>query len=196
MSIKRLGGRTGDAGMFPPPPLKFRTAGFPQYGFKLDISQGDLRQSIARPLAQDTHLHRTTADLYAITRPPQAPLWSFRTRLRGPLPGRSSPAALGSPAGCVVPLGRRLLWPHPSLSGTSADLLVFIQRIFPFQSYPGLSLRGSPIYSACLSLRAAFNTPWTRKVHLTISSPPASPSPVSHWLGIQIFHAIRYNVVG
>ena len=43
MSIKRLGGRTGDAGMFPPPPLKFRTAGFPQYGFKLDISHGNLR---------------------------------------------------------------------------------------------------------------------------------------------------------
>ena len=49
MSIKRLGGRTGDVGMFPPPPLKFRTAGFPQYGFKLDMSHGDLRQRGARP---------------------------------------------------------------------------------------------------------------------------------------------------
>ena len=65
---------------FPPPPLKFRTAGFPQYGFKLDVSHGDLRRRVVRPLAQDTHLHRITTDLYAITRPPQAPLWSFRTR--------------------------------------------------------------------------------------------------------------------
>jgi hypothetical protein len=24
---------------FPPPPLKFRTAGFPQYGFKLDFNR-------------------------------------------------------------------------------------------------------------------------------------------------------------
>ncbi len=124
MSIKRLGGRTCDFGMFPPPPLKFRTAGFPQYGFKLDISHGDLRQRNARPLAQDTHRHRTNANLYAITRPPQAPLWSLRTRYRGPLPGRSSPAALGSPAGCVVLPGHRLLWPHPSLSGASADLCI------------------------------------------------------------------------
>ena len=27
--------------------------------------------------------------------------------------GRSGPEALGSPAGCAVPPGRRLLWPHP-----------------------------------------------------------------------------------
>src|SRR5258708_34275585 len=114
MSIKRLGGRTCDAGMFPPPPLKFRTAGFPQYGFKLDISQGDLRQSIARPLAPDTHLHRTTADLSAITRPPQPPLWSFRTRLRAPVQERSAPAALGAPPRWGFLPGRRFLLPPPS----------------------------------------------------------------------------------
>src|SRR5437667_12439460 len=36
MSIKRLGDALGPL-VFPPPPLKFRTAGFPQYGFKRDI---------------------------------------------------------------------------------------------------------------------------------------------------------------
>ena len=81
-------GALASLGMFPPPPLKFRTVGFPQYGFKLDISHGDLRQRAALPLAQDPHRHCDTTDLYAITRPPLAPLWSFRTSCRGPLPGR------------------------------------------------------------------------------------------------------------
>lgn len=43
-SFKRLGRRAGHA-VFPPPPLKFRTAGFPQYGFKLEFGR-NLRQGI------------------------------------------------------------------------------------------------------------------------------------------------------
>ena len=41
MSIKRVGRRT-PRHVFPSPPLKFRTVGFPQYGFKLDVRR-DLR---------------------------------------------------------------------------------------------------------------------------------------------------------
>ena len=88
MSIKRLGGRTGESRHVSSSPLKFRTVGFPQYGFKLDISHGDLRQRAALPFAQDPHRHCDTTDSYAITRPPRAPLWSWRTSCRGPLPGR------------------------------------------------------------------------------------------------------------
>jgi hypothetical protein len=40
----------------------------------------------------------------------------------------SRPEALGSPAGCVVPLGQRLLWPHLRLWSPPADLC-FIQRV-------------------------------------------------------------------
>jgi hypothetical protein len=41
MSMKRLGGRTS-ALVIPSPPLKFRTSGFPQYGFKRGVAR-DLR---------------------------------------------------------------------------------------------------------------------------------------------------------
>jgi hypothetical protein len=70
--------------------------------------------------------------------------------------GRSSPEALGSPTGCVVPSGLCLLWPHPSLWSSPADLLFFDRR-GRFGS--PRRTRGSPIYSACLSLRAVFRTP-------------------------------------
>ena len=57
MSMKRLGGRTR-APVFPSPPLKFRTLGFPQYGFKRRVGR-DLRlttytrpkPSVAGPMA-------------------------------------------------------------------------------------------------------------------------------------------------
>jgi hypothetical protein len=41
MSMKRLGDALATP-VFPPPPLKFRTAGFPQYGFKQEFNR-DLR---------------------------------------------------------------------------------------------------------------------------------------------------------
>ena len=113
------------------------------------------------------------------------------------MPGRSSPAALGSPAGCSVPPGRRLLWPHPSLSGASTDLFVFIQRIFPFQSYPGLPLRGSPIYSARLSLRAVFPTPLDQEGAFDRFFPSrVDLRQFRNGSASKIFHAIRFHVVG
>ena len=50
---------------FPSPPLKFRTTGFPQYGFKLDCSA----TIFARPLP--------AAILYAANRPPPHPCGPF-----------------------------------------------------------------------------------------------------------------------
>jgi hypothetical protein len=48
MSMKRLGERT-HALVFPSPPLKFRTAGFPQYGFKRDVERDLRHQAYTRP---------------------------------------------------------------------------------------------------------------------------------------------------
>jgi hypothetical protein len=109
-------------------------------------------------LRKTTHRHSVAADLYAIARPPLVPLWSFRTCCRVRRQDASSPAALGSPAGSVVPPGHRLLWPHPSLSGTSADLCIHTTDL-PLSVLSRVVPRGSPIYSACLSLRADFHTP-------------------------------------
>ena len=39
-------------------------------------------------------------------------------------PRRTSPEALGSPAGYVVPPGQCLLWPHPKLSTPPSDLCI------------------------------------------------------------------------
>ena len=74
-SFKRLGRRAGHA-VFPPPPLKFRTAGFPQYGFKPEFG-GNLR--------------RSTLGLYAASSPASPPaLWPFRASwtkpVREPIP--------------------------------------------------------------------------------------------------------------
>ena len=104
VSMKRLGGRTR-APVFPSPPLKFRTVGFPQYGFKRGVTR-DLRPwtyTRAKPA------HRTS--LW----PQAAREW----RSAGPAP---RPEALGSPRGCVVPPGHGLIWPHPSLSRPPVDL--------------------------------------------------------------------------
>ena len=73
----------------------------------------------------------------------------------------------------------------------------FIQRISPFQSYPGLPLRGSPIYSARLSLRAVFYTPLDQEG----ASDHFLPSRVGlrqfrNVSASKISHAIRFDVGG
>ena len=111
MSMKRLGGRTR-ARVFPSPPLKFRTAGFPQYGFKRGVAR-DLRPKTytrAKPDRKDL-CGRTAA------RRRDPPFW------------RTRPEALGSLSGYVVPTGHGVLWPHPSLSRPPVDLW-FRGRVF------------------------------------------------------------------
>ena len=67
----------------------------------------------------------------------------------------ADPEALGSPAGCAVPPGRRLLWPHPRLWASPADFLRVIRRVFARGPRP----RASLLLSACPCLHAAFHTP-------------------------------------
>ena len=55
--------------MFSPPPLKFRTAGFPQYGFKLEFN---------RDLHHDAAKTSRFIRGQSLVRPP--PIWSLRTR--------------------------------------------------------------------------------------------------------------------
>lgn len=92
--------------VFPSPPLKFRTVGFPQYGFKPDSAIATF----------------ALASLYATTCTPAHHTGpAAQCRQPGCRTCTPGPEALGSPAGCVVPPGRRLLWPHPSLSASPAD---------------------------------------------------------------------------
>ena len=82
--------------------LKFRTAGFPRYGFKPDTIRRHLRR-LRRLIGG--RLHRVPPGL-AVSRTVSG---------RGAVhPVRSDPEALGSASGYAVPSRRRLLWPHPS----------------------------------------------------------------------------------
>jgi hypothetical protein len=87
----------------------------------------------------------------------------------------SGPEALGSPAGCVVPPGRRLLRPHPRLRPAPAALGLG-------HSAAGLTrAAGSPIYSAHPSSRAVSNTPADRAVWNHSSSARVGLRPVRKW---------------
>ena len=111
-SFKRLPDALG-AIVFSPPPLKFRTAGFPQYGFKPAVG-GNLRPG-----------GRRLRGLYAAQALPApaevAPPFrggnrrSVSALRRGPS-GPTGPEALGSASGYAVPSRHRLLRPHPRLS--------------------------------------------------------------------------------
>ena len=101
------------------PPLKFRTAGFPQYGFK--------PERFWRPSLVVSGL--STLPAYTICQSAYTPALSgsphpvaHRACQRGFLPTPSSPEALGSAAGYVVLPRHGLLWPHLSLSLPPADL--------------------------------------------------------------------------
>jgi len=122
--------------VFSPPPLKFRTAGSPQYGFKREFGD-DLRQV-------------TALGLYVTkVRVVRADAAGHKGRHRNPgLPVSSRPSrpeALGSPAGYVVRPGHRLLWPHPSHSSPFGGLFPSSAEDFGGEWVPTLS---------CASVRA------------------------------------------
>jgi len=94
--------------------------------------------------------------LQRVSRSPVA-LWAFQRR---PLMLRSDPEALGSPAGYAVPSDHRLLWPHLRLSLPPVRLSSSSDK--PFLGLWPRAKRGSPIYSAHLSLRATSRTPMSR----------------------------------
>ena len=114
-----------------------------------------VRLQTERCMPRPSHLH-------AYTRPPpmsRVPMAHLRARAcrRNAHTRPSRPEALGSPAGYAVPPDRRLLWPHLRLSSPQTRLSVSSDSLTPGPSTRGM--RGSPFYSACLSLRAASRTP-------------------------------------
>jgi len=142
MSFKRLGGHTRHS-CVSSAPSKIPYGGFSpvrlQAGFQPQPSS------------------RTALGLYAAKSPGVCPCGPCGQVWRGVCTGRASPEALGSPAGYAVPPGPRLLWPHPSLSASPASLCLRSQ-VFALRPRP----RGSPLLSACPSLRATSLTPADR----------------------------------
>ena len=141
---------------FPPPPLKFRTAGFPQYGFKRAVSS-DLRGSC--------HLYAATAEISSVR-------VFFRSRACARRHSRlltphTRPVALGSASGCSVRQPHRLLWPHPR-SCHPPPVSCLCRRLLDWQKVPNL---------LCLSL-----IPCRR---LYSGGPRALPTSARLWLGLR-----------
>ena len=95
---------SGPTSGFPLPPLKFRTAGFPQYGFKRAVNCA---------------LRRPRAGFDAVTvaisaRRVSSVVGLMSNRHVGLLTPHTRPVALGSASGCSVRQPLSLLWPHPS----------------------------------------------------------------------------------
>jgi hypothetical protein len=143
--------------VFPPPPLKFRTSGFPQYGFKLE--------SQTRSSPADSRLKLSTSI------PPEA-----RRLIRGwaqaPRPCGPHRACSAGPADKSGPVQRSfapqwvMLSHRVTATMTSSETLRAFRRLIYFvladlcpTALSGLVRRGSPICSACLFFRAAVRTP-------------------------------------
>jgi len=141
---------------FPPPPLKFRTAGFPQYGFKRAVSS-DLRGS--------RHLYAATVEISSVRVLFRSRACARRhSRLLTPL---ARPVALGSASGCSVRQPRRLLWPHPSFCH-SPPVSLLCRWPSDWQKFPNL---------LCLSL-----IPCRR---LYSGGPRTLPTSARRWLGLR-----------
>ena len=124
---------------FPSPPLKFRTAGFPQYGFKASLSGRAFPNASAvkpapgmpvsalglhRPFA---HFPNGRADPAQCPDPAVLPRAAVRETHGLPTPG-----VLGSGPSSVVSVHHRVLRPHPSVSPARGDFTVLplIRRAF------------------------------------------------------------------
>ena len=131
---------------FPSPPLKFRTAGFPRYGFKASLSgRAFPNASAVKPapgmLVSAPGLHRPFARFHnGHAGPAQCPDPAVLPRAAvREAHGLSTPGVLGSGAGYVVPLPHRLLRPHPPVSPARDDFtaLPFIRRDFAVRERRG-----------------------------------------------------------
>ena len=128
---------------FPSPPLKFRTAGFPRYGFKASLSGRAFPNASAvkpapgmpvcapglhRPFAR---FHDGHADPARCPDPAVLPRAAVREAHGLPTPG-----VLGSGPSSVVSVHRRVLRPHPPVSPARGDFT-------PCRLYAAPSLCGS-----------------------------------------------------
>jgi hypothetical protein len=138
---------------FPLPPLKFRTASFPQYGFK------------------PAHAAATfTGRFLPAYRPPLSAcrLPAFIPQSAGPelLKPTTGPVALGSPSGSIVRSVHRLLWPHLRLCRPPVGLWI----IPPGCGLPRSTAEGPQFTLPVLSPMPSPVPRWSQRLHSTMSS--------------------------
>ena len=175
---------------FPAPPLKFRTSGFPQYGFKPEFDH-DLRQchqglSAGPTYTSDSMTYTWPRVRSAIPCGPQA-CWSG-SRYHGP----SGPEALGSPVGSAVPPGHRLLWPHPTLSAPPTGLFPSSRRVFALRPCMGWN-REPPQFAPRVFPTMPSPVPRrTERLHSAVASPSVLAFALFAWARHPHPHARRF----
>jgi hypothetical protein len=153
---------------FPSPPLKFRTAGFPQYGFKVSISDGAcLNGSSVKPAPGMPSPPLSSPPPFAHFRHGEVP--GSESRLSRTSVSRcskglrlSTPGALGSGSSYAVSFHHRLLRPHPPVPQARCD---FASRLYAAPSLCGsasATRRTFPTFAAVLSMHAVDPTPAAR----------------------------------
>jgi hypothetical protein len=125
--------------VFPPPPQKFRTAGFPQYGFKPEFSS-NLRPNGTYKLLKAA---------------PQDPMATCVAGRRTPLAQSLRPRGPWLPIGLCCPSGSSLTMASSEPHHT--HLIAYMLRLPSI-----LGMGGSPLSSAPLSNRAISRTPVDR----------------------------------
>jgi hypothetical protein len=139
---------------FSPPSLKFRTVGFPQYGFKRTSRQ---RSSLCGEL-----IRRRWGGLVRVLFP------GFRPGTRPIGPPSVRPMALGSPASCVVSPDRCLLWPYPRLSSPPSGLSIISAR--PRRSRASLERVPNLLCQSLCGVPSSILR-WLRQVRVTMFFP-------------------------
>jgi hypothetical protein len=153
----------------PSPPLKFRTAGFPRYGFKASMSDRAFLNGVSVKPAPGIPLQ-------PLSLPP--PFAHFGNRkVPGSVPRTtgssmcrcskgfrlSTPGVLGSGSSYAVSFHHGLLRPHPSVPQARCD---FASRLYAAPSLCGSAsaTRGTfPTFAAVLSVHVADPTPAARR---------------------------------
>jgi len=135
--------------VFPLPSLKFRTAGFPQYGFKSALGRNLRRAAHAAPLicGQKSRFRAPVALAGKPSRGTVSGVAGGTVRSRGPWLA----------CGLCCPAGSMLTMASSEALARSGRFMDYPAGLCPDDSGPGS--RDSPIYSACPSVRAVSRTP-------------------------------------
>ena len=160
---------------FPPPTLKFRTAGFPQYGFKPALDR-DLR-ACRTPVKRSARIPRVAPHLYAAEVSMSAPEHLFRSRFpKSVLRASHSthwPRGPWLRGGLCCPAPSSLTMASSEPLGPSRGLICFVSRGFARQRCLGWNREG-PQFNLCVCPSVPPSVPrWTVWMHLAVPSPHA-----------------------
>ena len=156
MSIKRLGKRTSNT-CVSSTPSKIPYVGFSPVRLQTDIHPRPSEKE--NWLKRKTRIRQSSRPLIRGQSPDVSLLWPERARSGGGRIGTSRSRGPWLANGLCCPVGSRLTMTSSETLTSSRRLICFVQAGLCPAVLSGLEMRGSPICSVCLSLRAAIRTP-------------------------------------